>query len=557
MPPIFDTVDILYLSKINRYKKIALTLAKYGFEDIVARLQSVYPFKISPKKATNIPKDTYKRIRLVLEELGPTFVKFGQMLSLRTDLIPVQLTQELSQLQDMVEGEEYEVIVKQLEKSLQKKVDEVFSYVNPTPLAAGSIAQVHEAVLKKENIKVAIKIQRPNIEHIIKTDLKILEDIANVIHGKIEFLKVYSLPEIVQEIKKMILNELDFKREVRNIKIATYNFKDDKRFYLPKVFDEYSTKDIIVMEKLEGLSLKNSIPKMDYDTRKKIAHHLLDIFIKQIFEHGFFHADPHPGNIFILQDNRISLLDWGMTGRISNLIKFKLIDLVEGVVKKDIDQVMDVILFLTYQPPSYDLISLSLEVHDIIDEYYSVPLKDIDMGKMLLEVTNILHKYKMRIRPEIAVLDRAFITSEGSGRLLYPEVDVISELKPYVKKLVLTKMAPSNVYSEFRKGLSSLSLLKNYPKKIDRLLDKLDQNKLSIGFEHKKLDNLIKTMDRITNRLTLGLITASMIIGSSMIITTKIPPLIFGYPALGLIGYVFSALLGGGIILDILKKKKF
>jgi len=246
-----------------------------------------------------------------------------------------------------------------------------------------------------------------------------------------------------------------------------------------------------------------------------------------------------------------------MTGRISNLIKFKLIDLVEGVVKKDIDQVMDVILFLTYQPLSYDLISLSLEVQDIMDEYYSVPLKDIDMGKMLLEVTNILHKYKMRIRPEIAVLNKAFITSEGSGRLLYPEVDVIAELKPYVKKLVLKKMSPLNLYSEFRKGLISLSLLKNYPKKIDRLLDKLEQNQLSIGFEHRRLEGLIKTLDRITNRLTLGLITASMIIGSSMIITTKIPPLISGYPALGLIGYVFSAFLGGWIILDILKKKKF
>ena len=550
-------MNILYLSKLNRYKKIALTLAKYGFEDIVARLQSVYPFKIPAKKASNIPKDTYKRIRLVLEELGPTFVKFGQILSLRTDLIPVQLTQELSLLQDRVEGEQYEVIVKHLEKSLQKKVDEVFSYVNPTPLAAGSIAQVHEAVLKKEHTRVAIKIQRPNIEHIIKTDLKILEEIANAIHGKIEFLKVYSLPEIVQEIKKMILNELDFKREVRNIKIATNNFKNDKRFYLPKVFDKYSTKDIIVMEKLEGFSLKSAIPKMDFKTRKKIAHQLLDIFIKQVFEYGFFHADPHPGNIFILKNNRISLLDWGMTGRISNLIKFKLIDLVEGVVKKDIDQVMDVILFLTYQPLSYDLISLSLEVQDIMDEYYSVPLKDIDMGKMLLEVTNILHKYKMRIRPEIAVLNKAFITSEGSGRLLYPEVDVIAELKPYVKKLVLKKMSPLNLYSEFRKGLISLSLLKNYPKKIDRLLDKLEQNQLSIGFEHRRLEGLIKTLDRITNRLTLGLITASMIIGSSMIITTKIPPLISGYPALGLIGYVFSAFLGGWIILDILKKKKF
>lgn len=167
---------------------------------------------------------------------------------------------------------------------------------------------------------------------------------------------------------------------------------------------------------------------------KKVAHQLLDIFIKQIFEHGFFHADPHPGNIFILEDNRISLLDWGMTGRLSKSIRFKLIDLVEGVVKKDIEQVMDVVLYMCYQSQTSDLITLSMEIQDFIDEYYSLALKDIHLGKMLMEITTILHRHKMRIRPEVAVLIKAFVTSEGSGRLIYPEVDVISELKPYVKK---------------------------------------------------------------------------------------------------------------------------
>ncbi len=552
-------MELFGFTKLNRYKKILFTLAKYGFEDIVARLEGLYPFKIPIKRQKKeFPQNTFTRIRLVLEELGPTFVKFGQVLSLRTDLIPVELANELSQLQDMVEGEPFEKIVEQIKRSLKKDIDLIFTHIDPTPLAAGSLAQVHIGILKHENTTVAIKVQRPHIKHIIKADLKILEEISIVLHNRIEFIKVYSLPEIINELKKMILNELDFKREVRNITIAKHNLSDDDRFYLPRIFPEYCSNEIITMERLDGCSLKESLPQMTNEQRKETAHSLLDILLKQILEHGFFHADPHPGNIFILNNKKISLLDWGMVGRLSPSIRFKLIDLVQGIVKKDIEQVVEVILFLCYSSKNVDLLSLSMSLQDFIDEYYALPLKDIHMGKMLLDITNILHKHQMRIRPEIAVLIKAIVTSEGSGRLLYPEIDVISEVRPYIKKITLQKLSPVNVYLEIKKGLSTLILFqKEIPKKIDRILDKIEKDELSIGFEHKNLENLRKTLDRITNRLVLGILTAAMIIGSSMIITTKIPPLLFGYPAIGLVGYLCSAVFGSWIIIDILRKKKF
>ncbi len=542
--------------KINRYRKILSTLAKYGFADIVSRIEGHYSIKI-PLTSSSTAQNTYTRIRLVLEKLGPTFVKLGQMLSLRTDLIPAELAKELSLLQDNVEPVPFDEIKKQIQDSLKSDLSEIFSYISPKPLATGSLAQVHEGHLKKEDITIAIKVQRPNIEHIIKTDLKIAEDLAYLIQSKIDFLRVYNLPEIIIELKKMILDELDFKKEVRNINIARYNFQDDDIFYLPKVFKEYCSEKIITMEKIEGTCLKDSISLMTKKTRKKTAHNLLNILLKQIFEHGFFHADPHPGNIFIL-DKKICLLDWGMVGRITPSTRFKLIKLAEGIVKKDIDEIIDVIMFLCYPTDNVDIFSLSIEIQDLIDEYYSLPLKDIHLGKMLTEITNILRKHDLKIRPEIAVLSKSIMTSEGSGRILYPEIDVISETKPYIKKLTLKKFSPEYIYTQIKKSLYNFYILnKIIPPKINKILDKISQNKLSIGFEHKNLDNLQKTLDRITNRLVLGLLTASLIIGSSMIITTKIPPLLFGYPALGLIGYIFSAFLGGWIILDIIRKKKF
>ena len=551
-------MELFGLSKLNRYRQILLTLAKYGFEDIVARFENLYPFKIPRLKKTFHTQDTFTRIRLVLEELGPTFVKFGQIMSLRTDLIPVELAKELSQLQDMVEGEPFDKIVKQIEKSLGKSIDNIFSHLNPTPIAAGSLAQVHEGILKKENINVAIKVQRPNIHHIIKTDLKILEELSQIINDRVEVSRVYNLPEIVQELNKMILNELDFKREVRNINIARHNFLKDDRFYLPEIFQDYCSQEVITMEKLDGVSLKEKIPTMPSNRRIETAHIFLDILLKQILEHGFFHADPHPGNIFILNNNKVSLLDWGMVGRLSPSVRFRLLDLVEGIVEKDIERIMDVVLFLCYAKKNIDYIGLSMELQDFLDEYYTLPLKDIHMGRMLIDITKILHKHHLRIRPEIAVLIKAIITSEGSGRMLYPEIDVISAVRPYVKKLALNKVAPQRIYSEIKKGISSLWLIyRELPSKLDKVLGKMERDELSIGFEHKNLENLRKTLDRITNRLILGILTASMIIGSSIIITTRIPPLLFGYPAIGLIGYLCSAIFGGWIIIDILKRKKF
>lgn len=550
-------MDIFTFPKINRYRKILATLAKYGFVDIVSRIEDHYSIKI-PLKSKSISQNTYTRIRLVLEELGPTFVKFGQVLSLRTDLLPVELTKELSLLQDNVEPAPFDVIKKQIEDSLNKRISDIFDYIDPKPLAAGSLAQVHQGYLKKEETTVAIKIQRPGIEQIIRADLKIAEELAWLIHNKIDIVKVYNLPEIINELKKMILNELDFNKEVKNISIATHNFENNNRFYLPKVFKEYCSSKIIIMEKIHGRSLKESIPIMSEHTRKKTALLLIDILLTQILEHGFFHADPHPGNIFILNDNKICLLDWGMVGRIAPSIRFKLANLVEGIVKKDIDEVLDVVIFLCYPTDNLDILSLSSELQYFIDEYYSLPLKDIHMGRMLLDITNILRKHNMKIRPEIAVLIKSIVTSEGSGRLLYPEIDVISEVKPYITKLMYKRFSPEYIYTQIKKSLYNFYILHRLiPPKLDKVLDKIEQNKLSIGFEHKNLENLQKTLDRITNRMVLGLITASLIIGSSMIITTKIPPLLFGYPAMGLIGYVFSAFLGGWIIFDIIRKRKF
>ncbi len=550
-------MDIHTISRLNRFKDIILTLIKYGFGDIISRLdlqEKIFP--IHSKRESVTQKSTWERIRLVFEELGPTFIKFGQLLSLRSDLIPGQLLFELSKLQDEVPPEEFSAIKDQIEKSLKSPLEDIFSDFDPDPIAAASLAQVHQARLKNEKKIVAVKVQRPGIRQLIKNDLDILAGFARHIHERIELLQVYNLPLLVEEIRKLLLSELNFEREARNIRLAQNNFKDFPSMYLPDVYPAYTSSRVLVMDMVKGIKLRNADKLCDPE-KEILAKNGLKACLKQILVDGFFHADPHPGNIFVLDNGRLSFLDWGMVGRLTPQTRFKLISLIEGFIEKDSEMVMEVFLSLSQKKSLLYKENLHRELIELLDDYHSIPIKDINIGQLLTSITNIFHEYDIHLQSDLAIMIKAMVTSEGSARLLCPDLNIIDEARPFIRELVLKKYSPGILWRHLRQNLNNYwHLYKEMPTQLNQILNKVEQGQLSIGFEHKRLEGLQKTLSQIANRLTLGIITAAMIIGSSMIITTGVAPFLFGYPALGLIGYLFSAFFGGWLALDIIRKRR-
>jgi ubiquinone biosynthesis protein len=551
-------LDLHTLSRLNRFKEISFTLIKYGFGDLLSRLD--LPDKIifpkPARKSARSEESTWKRIRYVLTELGPTFVKFGQLLSLRTDLLPPDLARELSRLQDEVQAEGWEEISTQIETNMEHPMDEVFAYIEPEPLAAASLAQVHRAQLAKDKTVVAVKVQRPGIEQVIRNDLDIMAGLARQLHERVETLALYDLPGLVRELRRLLLRELDFEREARNIRLAQANFQGHTYIRFPKVFSEFSSRKVLTMELVQGTKLRH-VSALPESQRLLLAQNGLRASLKQILEDGFFHADPHPGNIFVMEDGTFTMLDWGMVGRLTPETRLRLITLLEGIVDRDSETVLDILLDFSEHDPGVDLDELHRDIMDLLDDYYSLPLAEVNIGQLLSSITTLLHQYRIRIKSDLAIMIKAMVTSEGSARLLYPQLDVVAEARPFVRRIALGKYSPRFLQRQLRKGFSNLmQMQKDLPRQANHILNKLEEDQLSIRFEHKNLEGMRLTLDRVANRLTLGIITGCMIIGSSMIITTGVRPFIFGYPALGLVGYLLSACVGFWLVIDILRRRK-
>ncbi|WP_419656367.1 ABC-1 domain-containing protein [Desulfosarcina variabilis str. Montpellier] len=338
------------LRNIKRFREIVTILAKYGFEEIVQHIE--LPGAGLVRKISTTPADigVHARIRSAIEDLGPTFVKFGQIMSLRPDLLPSELLDELEKLQDAVPGVSLAEVEQVVQDNLGKTIDEVFSVFDVEPIAAASLSQVHKGVLRQEGDIVSVKIQRPGIQDMIQADLDILETLADFLDKKFEELKSYDLPELVQIIRRHMVTELDFRAELRNMKIARANAADTP-VYVPDGYEDYSTEKILVMEFVQGARYAEIVPGSIYDG-EQIAKQGLAAATKQILEDGFFHADPHPGNLLVTEQMNLCIIDWGMVGRLTEKDRFELTELLRAVVEKDSDALMHSLLgALAIMPP--------------------------------------------------------------------------------------------------------------------------------------------------------------------------------------------------------------
>ncbi|MBN1465972.1 ubiquinone biosynthesis protein UbiB [candidate division KSB1 bacterium] len=547
---------------IRRYRQILTILLHYGFDDVLDRLKIDYYAqlgkKIIPKlKARELKKiTTAERLRLALEELGPTFIKLGQMLSMRSDIIPAGFIDEFQKLQDSAPSFPAEqargVIAAQL-----GPVEQLFRSFDDAPLAAASIAQVHRCVTK-EGEQVAVKIQRPNISRVIETDLNILFDLVGLIERYIPESEFFNPRGIAEEFAKTIRREQDFVREGRNIDRFRQNFKDDDTVYVPLVHWDLTTESVLTMEFIDGIKISDldRLARAGLD-RKAIADNGAQAILKQVFEHGFFHGDPHPGNLLVLSDNVIAPLDYGMMGSLDEELLEAAGNMLTAIVKKDVNKIIRVFNDIGIVDNTLDVKGLKLDLTDFIDRYYQVPLAQLNIAKIVRELTDIVRKYRIRLPSDLTLMGKALVTEESVGRMLDPDLNLIAVAKPYVEKLLVRRLDPRRHLRDLALTLDDFGrLVKILPAEFRAIIAKVKKGELNIMFEHQGLDHFILELEKASNRLSFSLVIAALIIGSSLIFQVDKGPQLFGFPVFGMLGYLLAALLGLWLVIAIIRSGK-
>lgn len=534
-----------------------MVLLKYGFDDLAQRLDLPGSRLIKKTDSAERNLETYERIRRVVEDLGPTFIKLGQIMSLRPDLLPAPLIKELSKLQDDVPPVPLEDVHNVVESSLGRNLTEVFSIFDAEPLAAASISQVHRAVLRKEGDIVSVKVQRPGIKRRMEADLDILAAIASRLHEHSDDFKAYDLPNLIRVTRRNLLREIDFTREARNMKIAGSYQTDSSWIYIPKVYEDYTFTKILVMEHIHGTKLKD-MDATDLINVELMAKEGLKTAIKQILEDGFFHADPHPGNMLVYDGNRLCLLDWGMVGRLTENDRNMLIDLLKGIVEKDGEQMVHTLLKICAREAPIDQDALERELLDIVDSYFAMPVKAMNIGHILLAITELLRVYHLKLPPDLVIMVKALVTAEGTARQIHPGLNVLAESEEYIKKLAAKRYQPHKLWRNLSVAVGRIfDSQREIPRRLIEIMDRIGHGNLKMAFHFENIGDLINAMENSSNRMAFSIIIASLIIGSSMIITTGVGPLLFGFPAIGVIGYLISAILGLWLVFNIIRTRKY
>lgn len=538
------------IRSIKRYRQIGKVLFKYGFDhfleylnlsDFIARGKRLFR-RDETRLAQLAPAE---RMRLALEELGPTFIKLGQLLSTRPDVIPKSYVMEFSKLQDDVPPFSFAEVRKQIDAELGVEIDSLFSSFDPVPIAAASIAQVHRARLMSGE-DVVVKVRRPGVVELVETDIDVLMGLATLAERHLPASDIYDPVGLIREFSRTIRREMDFPREGHTIEKIAGNFAGDKTLYFPKVFWETTAKGILTLEFIDGIKVSNvsALEAAGLD-RQLIAKRGADAFLVMVLDHGFFHGDPHPGNILIMADNIICLVDYGMVGRLDEQLKRYLVDLLLAITRRDVDEVVSLMSSSGDMTEQINVRALKRDLAEYIDSYYELPLNEIEVGRMLLEFIEIITTYHIKFQPDLMLLAKTLISVEGMGRELDPHFDMIEHLRPFIEKALMEKVSPRHLAGEISEHfLSLIHLARNLPRDLKELINRVSRNKFKIDLEHRGLDRFINELDKSINRLSSSLIIAALIVGSSIVMQTDKGPLLLGFPVFAFLGYSIAGFIG-------------
>jgi len=545
---------------LNRYQGILRVLFKYGFSDVLERLHIDQYLESGLQMINRKPREQIdklsrpERLRMSLEELGPTFIKFGQVLSTRSDFIPPEYLFELAKLQDDVPPFSYEDVESIFLAEMGHKPEELFAEFKREPVAAASIGQVHEGVLR-DGDKVVVKVQRPEIEKIIAVDLEILAHIAALMEKYLEELQGHRPTSIVEEFARTISKEIDYSVEIGNIERFGKQFESKNTIYVPKVYRDLSCQRILTMENIQGVKASDvdKLRQQGVDL-PLVAERGTNLIMEQIFVHGFFHADPHPGNIFILPDNLICFLDFGMMGRLSRQNRDDFTDLVLYIVARNERKVMESVLKLTNHYEDINRDALSRDLSEMLDRYLYLPLKELDAGKILQDLLELVSRHQIFFKPNFYLMMKAITTVEGVGRILDPDLELLKLAQPFMKKVKSDRLRLNRIAEEAGLATSEyIDLLRDLPEELRSILSQLRQGRMKLEFEHRGLSDLRVALDQVSNRISFAIVLASLIIGSSLIILSGIPPKWNDIPIIGLIGFLLAGVMGFWLLLSILR----
>ena len=541
---------------IKRYREIWAILKKYGFTMIAEKMEVGYPFskhlfKRSKKLVQNYSRA--QRLRLALEELGPTFIKFGQILSTRHDILPLDVTEEISKLQDSVRAFDFDIAKDIFKKELNCDIDDVFSYLDKKPIAAASIGQVYRGKLKNGKW-VVLKIQRPSIKKIIENDIDILFSITSLIDDYFSKNTKIKYSELVEEFSYYIRKELDYTYEAQNALKFKEVFKEKDNLVIPKIYWEYTTKKLLVMEKIEGVKLSDieTIKKKNINL-KKLARDGALIFMEQVFIHNIFHGDPHPGNIIIQDDGKISYIDFGIVGYIDKLSSEFIKNILRASANKNIDRIIDSLYKIDAITDETKEIELRKDIYYILSHYYTIPMNKLNISDVLNELLLIVYKNNIKIPSQLTLLVKSMITIEGISKKLDPEFNISS-----LSKDILDSFNPDfhNIKERFIDILDytidNFQYVKMGPKSFMRILNNVEKNRFKINVKHEGLEGLKKELNNMTNKISLSLMVSSLIVGSSIVIYINSHNNRINVSIIGILGYLIGAILGIGIVISIL-----
>ena len=550
-----ETIIFKELEKIKRIKKLSDVLMKYGFEEILSRseLEKRLPKRIAGRNREKIKdiksRTIYERVRMALEEMGPAYVKFGQMLSNRNDILPEEMISELQKLQDEVEIQEVD-IRKKLAGELNIVPEEYFQSIDEEPMASASIGQVFRAVLKNGK-KVVLKIRRDNIDTVVETDLVIMKDMAKFLEKYDVNAKNINLLYIVETFENMLKKELSLTNERKNMERFENNFKGNEHLHVPVVYKELSNNRILCMEFIEGIKItdKEKIEKAGFNP-KEIASLGLELYMKQVMKYGFFHADPHPGNIFLGKDGKVIFIDFGAMGTLYPYEIDLLEELTLNFLQKDVKKMITTIKELALDYNISDERKLERGFYDILSMVDGNSLEEINLVEIMERVKKLLNENQVLLSEDVYLLVKGIGQIEGIGRHLNPQLNIMKEIGKNAQEIISKRMSPKYI---FEKGMGKVGeFSENWltlPNDLKKLLEKIQNNELKHRHELVGFENFQK----IAERLVMGLVLSSLIIASSILVLANIPPHINGISALGVLGFVISGILGINMIMS--KKK--
>ncbi len=543
------------LRNIGRTSEIVTVLLNHGFGDLVDRIglrNFWYRWRRLVSRKPPEPLRHLKqveRIRMALEKLGPTFIKFGQVMSTRPDLVPPGMLTELQKLQEGVPPFPSEEAVAQLETELGQPVEKLFASFERSPLAAGSLGQVHRAT-HFDGTPLAIKIRRPTAVRDVERDLLLMQELAILLESNIPESRVFDPIGLVNHFARSIRRELNFAREGRTMDEFRRLFRQDATLYVPQVYWELTTEAVLSMEYVDGLRIDElSLLVGAKFTPAEIAANGARIFMKQAFEFGVFHGDPHPGNVRILRDGTICLLDYGMIGMLDGKTREQLVDLLLAISQQDVDAAVKLVLQIGELRGEIDRPLLQIDMRDFVSNYYGVELERLNVGHLLSDFVAILSNHGIRCPGSLMLLIRCLVALEGVGRTLDPEFNLAAHLQPFVEKLVKERYSPSRMAERmWSESQSLLGYAHDIPGHINRTLRKLSQDDLRIHLEHRNLDHFILELERSSNRLVVGMVIGSLIVASALIISRGSSTIWVTLPI-----YVISSLLAMWLVYGIFR----